>query len=155
MYRDCVRVAWMIYFRPTYDGLFLERRPPLRGIERIYELATFSRAWRWTWGTPDPPMRDRMALGWIALAVVVVPIALVLGWRSRRRPEGPTILFCLATTAWVAVIGNLFEVGENNRFRFLSEPLAWALCGLVLDRVGGRFFTAIRTAGHPDGRPPG
>ena len=135
MYRDCVRVAWMIYFRPTYDGLFLERRSQLRGVERIYELASLSRAWRWRWGEPEPPMRDRMSLGLIAMALVVVPISLLLGWRRRRQPEGPTVLFCVATITWVAVIGNLLEIGENNRFRFLSEPLAWALCGLVLDRA--------------------
>ena len=146
MYRDCVRVAWMIYFRPTYDGLFLERRSPLRGIERIYELAIFSPAWRWTWGTPDPPMRDRMSVGWIVIAAIVVPISLLLAWQGRRRPEGATILFCLGTTAWVAVIGNLFEIGENNRFRFLSEPLAWALCGLALDRVGARCLAGLRAA---------
>src|SRR5262245_36694721 len=145
MYRDCVRVAWMIYFRPTYDGLFLERRARLRGIERIYELATVSPAWRWSWGDPDPPMRDRMSLGWIAIAAVVVPISLLLAWRGRRRPEGATILFCVGTAAWVAIVGNLFEIGENNRFRFLSEPLAWALCGLVLDRAGGRCLESLRT----------
>lgn len=144
MYRDCVRVAWMIYFRPTYDGLFLDRRSQLRGIERIYELATFSPAWRWSWGAPDPSMRDRISLGWIAIALVVVPISLLLAWRGRRRPEGATILFCLGTTAWVAVVGNLFEIGENNRFRFLSEPLAWALCALVLDRCVERLRVAAR-----------
>jgi hypothetical protein len=146
MYRDCVRVAWMIYFRPTYDGLFLERRSQLRGIERLYELAIYSPAWRWSWGAPEPPRPDRMSYGWIAIGAVVVPISLFLAWRGRRRPEGPTILFCLATTAWVAVIGNLFEIGENNRFRFLTEPLAWALCGLVFDRAGRKCFEALRTA---------
>jgi hypothetical protein len=87
-----------------------------------------------------------MSLGWIAIAALVVPASLLLAWRGRRRPEGATILFCLGTTAWVAVIGNLFEIGENNRFRFLSEPLAWALCGLVLDRAGARCLAGLRNA---------
>lgn len=40
-------------------------------------------------------------------------------------------VYLLATVVWVAVVGNWLELGENNRFRFLTEPLVWLLTGWV------------------------
>jgi len=34
----------------------------------------------------------------------------------------------------VALVGNLLELGENNRFRFETDPLSLCLLGLLLDR---------------------
>jgi hypothetical protein len=34
----------------------------------------------------------------------------------------------------VALVGSLLELGENNRFRFETDPLSLWLLGLVLDR---------------------
>jgi hypothetical protein len=34
------------------------------------------------------------------------------------------------TVVWVAAVGNAVELGENNRFRFMTEPYLWVLLGL-------------------------
>jgi hypothetical protein len=42
---------------------------------------------------------------------------------------------------WVVVVGNALELGENNRFRFVVDPLCVALLGRLitegLDRLRG------------------
>ena len=48
------------------------------------------------------------------------------------------------TILFVAVIGNSVELGENQRFRFLSLPLAWAVVTLMLDRLLARLGRAAR-----------
>ena len=43
-----------------------------------------------------------------------------------------TALYLLLTVLWVAAAGNWLELGENDRFRFMTEPLALALLGWLL-----------------------
>jgi hypothetical protein len=37
--------------------------------------------------------------------------------------------------AYVALVGNLFELGENNRFRFETDPLSPCLPGLFVEHT--------------------
>jgi hypothetical protein len=48
-----------------------------------------------------------------------------------RRQRLLAALLCF-TIAFVAVVGNLMELGENNRFRFETDPLSVCLLGLAL-----------------------
>jgi len=43
--------------------------------------------------------------------------------------------FALCTIVYVAVIGNLFDYGENHRFRVLTMPLFFILFSLCVERV--------------------
>jgi hypothetical protein len=43
--------------------------------------------------------------------------------------------FSLFTIAYVALVGNFFDLGENNRFRFLTNPLYFVLFSLCVDRL--------------------
>jgi hypothetical protein len=49
-------------------------------------------------------------------------------------PFALTLTFVWITIAYVTVIGNSLELGENNRFRFMIDPLLLVILGLVLDR---------------------
>jgi hypothetical protein len=46
-------------------------------------------------------------------------------------------LYLCFNIAWVALVGNSLEVGENNRFRFATDPFSVALLGSLLSRVPG------------------
>lgn len=45
-----------------------------------------------------------------------------------------TVLFMLGNIIYVACIGNLIEVGENQRFRFLTDPLLIAFIGSLIPK---------------------
>lgn len=39
------------------------------------------------------------------------------------------------TVGWVALVGNSLDVGENNRFRFATDPLSLSLFGLLVEHL--------------------
>ena len=48
-----------------------------------------------------------------------------------------TLLFCALALAYVAVIGNSIELGENNRFRLMVEPVGVAILAVGITEVRG------------------
>ncbi len=45
------------------------------------------------------------------------------------------VLFLCFNIGYVAFVGNLLEVGENNRFRFTTDPMTVVLLGLLAARL--------------------
>ncbi len=88
-------------------------------------------------GTPGGRWRASLTV------IVATAIAAAAGIRSglrllRRRasPHDAALAVIGFTVVTVTVIGNLFEIGENNRFRFMVEPvtfvaLTWFVVGAV------------------------
>ena len=56
-------------------------------------------------------------------------------------PFAGTVLFLCFNIIYVALVGNCFEVGENNRFRFEIDPFLLILLGLFLTDVFRRRLT--------------
>jgi hypothetical protein len=64
---------------------------------------------------------------WIAIALLTS----IFGsgfflWKRRNQlstPENGLMLFMLVNILYVTLIGNVMEIGENNRFRFVIDPL--------------------------------
>lgn len=126
--------ALTLYFRPSCeDGVLLPgNRRAVAAWEALYDrvvLADFGLSWTLlvvhaaalAWG------------GWFLLA---------RGVRATD-PERGLVLFAWLTVAWVAAVGNLLEVGENNRFRWAVDPLA---VGLVVHAVSRRSTIMRRSA---------
>ena len=57
------------------------------------------------------------------------------GWAGRGldRTQRLVVAFMCFNIAFVALVGNLLELGENNRFRFETDPLSLCLLGLVIE----------------------
>jgi hypothetical protein len=74
---------------------------------------------------------------WMALllfALVGSALEGVRGLRApRSRPRAALLLFVALCLAYVTLPGNLVELGENNRFRFVIDPLIWAAAWGLLD----------------------
>jgi hypothetical protein len=112
-------------------------------------------AWKWIYNrllygqlinhAPDPTLRETRELsrfaghvGWFAL--VGFPLLFLYATRrfrselhaGRRGALPVTLAFMLTTTAYLTVVSIAFEVGENNRFRFLLEPWLLTFLGLWL-----------------------
>ncbi len=146
--------AWQLHFLPIHDYTFFHEHrraagEPMRRIEQVYEAAMGSFAFAgWRWEEPMPPFEERPGWLWaIATALAIVVAVAVAIRRRRERATSATLLYCAMTIVFVAVVGNSLEVGENQRFRFLSEPLTWVLVALVIDRaiwLTGRTWRRLR-----------
>ena len=137
---ESTKHAWTLHFLPIHDYTFFEAQrrragPWMRAIERVYERLAGSGFAEWEgWDAPPPPVEERPGWAWAVITGLALLVALVIALK-RRRATGAALLFCVFTITWVAVVGNSLEVGENQRFRFLSEPLMWVLAALVIDRA--------------------
>ena len=119
--------SWLVYLRSGADSAWLrDNRLRIAGLSRWFDRLVYLQ---------PQPFVNRLGPSHIAWSVfVLLPLALVHGVRSARRrlregdPAGAaTLLFLAFTVVYVAVVGNSVEIGENNRFRFESEPLALTL----------------------------
>ena len=142
-----VATAVRTFFRPpsAFFGL-AGNRARVELVDRAYNLALGDL----TASDPRPPARTPGAADGFApppggptwLVVVAYLLAICGGVatvaaRLRRRQPVLVLAFLWSTVTYVTVVGNLLEVGENNRFRLYSDPLALMLVvalGLALWR---------------------
>lgn len=152
--------AWRIYFRSATDYGFLPKQP----------IAAFDEAWnRLFYGMNSArvlsvlsPRADQpnFLFLWVGLPWLVfhgLRTGLGRGPGPRLAPEQRAVtLFLCGNILYVALVGNLFEVGENNRFRFGTDPLFVVLLGLWLQRLGRRALhvTGPAAAVRVEIRPP-
>jgi hypothetical protein len=62
--------------------------------------------------------------------VIAYLLVLILGLRSLLRHSSPalhpsSLFFLWFNVAWMTLVANALEVGENNRFRFVTDPLVF------------------------------
>lgn len=77
--------------------------------------------------------------------LVMIPLLTVLSviwwWKAWRRGESVDAMvygYIAATLLFTAVIGNLFSVAENNRYRFVVDPYYLLLAGVLWERWRAR-----------------
>ena len=137
VYGRATGMALRAFVRPAADSPWLGANA--RRIE----------GWIVAWGQvvegrwrPEP---GQLGLAQLSIVwVMIVPLAVATGVRLVRRgrqgrePTGAAVAAGLLvwTIVYVIAVGNGIELGENDRFRFLLEPLLLALLGRWLsDRL--------------------
>jgi hypothetical protein len=139
VYLDSVREAWGVYFRGPGELRFLgaENIDAVRPASELYDAVFFLR--RAAPGAEDERQPGRywaLIVGLPLVFVVGVVAALGRGPGARLDRRARLVVgFLCFTIAYVAVIGNSLELGENNRFRFETDPLSLCLLGLTLSYV--------------------
>lgn len=149
VYWEATQRAWATHYLPIHDyAMFGRRRAEaarfLRPVERVYEGMGFAFAMAaWDWGEPLPPFEARPGWGWawLTLGLWLMAVMMAIGQR-RSRAHCVTLLYVALNIAVVAVVGNSLELGENQRFRFLSEPLTYLLLGLCIEQMLRRLHRA-------------
>jgi uncharacterized membrane protein YfcA len=89
----------------------------------------------WGVGASAPDGRFHLSLTIVGATSLVLVGAVVVVAQWRRRGLGPAraaYLMGAGTVAFVTLAGNVFEHGENNRFRFIVEPLTLVLAVAVV-----------------------
>lgn len=170
-----VATAFNTFFRPPSDFFTLAgNRQQVKTLDHLYNVAVFGVV---EGGTPSDRFPDGNLhyrenpgrTAWFAVIAYVVGLAggAVVLWRSIRggRHRGPPVLviaFLWSTVAWVTVVSNFVEVGENNRFRLYADPLALALLAALVivvrrartrEREGARAHLDVRPTAAPAAIP--
>ncbi len=144
------------YALPATDHWFLRRnRAVLAGWDRAFALVPEGAVGTLLDGRRETPLprhspawlARHAAYGWMALLAAALLLAARRGLRAlrgaARRPQAALYLFVALTIGWVTLAGNLFELRENHRFRFMVDPLVWGTVGgagaaALGRRLGGR-----------------
>jgi hypothetical protein len=94
--------------------------------------------------------RGRVGKLLVAAYIVALGFGLWVGVR-RLRPRADvvtvTVTFAALTILYVTVVGNLAEVGENYRFRFILDPLAISVVAVAVRGLWRRSRGLSRGAG--------
>ncbi len=152
-YLGGVAKACEIYLRPgSHSELLRENRRRLRDFERAYHIVFHGQVSDER-GIPlqrgsiaEYYVHARGSAGWFTskawFLIVGCPLltlfGFVLGMRVlRTRADAPfalTMLFLAANIAYVTVVSNAVEIGENNRYRFIVDPYLLVIAGVCLER---------------------
>ncbi|MEM8933998.1 MAG: hypothetical protein AAGE94_22595, partial [Acidobacteriota bacterium] len=124
-----VALAWGTYSKPSWEYDFVaHNRPALRGwIDAVTLASPRFAIERQVTGREPPFVFPLSSLLVIPAAFVVVMLAAI--GRTRRVAAGTWrrgdafLLFAATTIAYVGLVGNTFELGENHRFRVVTDPL--------------------------------
>ncbi|MCB9767649.1 MAG: hypothetical protein H6751_14285 [Candidatus Omnitrophica bacterium] len=144
----------LIFFRPVQEfGLRSGNQSSIEGWESVYD--------RWVNGQIRPSDINKAVDGrlpavsmWLALCylwVLIYPMSLALGFywigtgrgRERLAKNALVIAFIIFNIVYLMLIGNIFEYGENNRFRFMSDPLVLILSSIALNNGFSRVKNRI------------
>jgi hypothetical protein len=136
-YLESVADSWLTYFESSSDysadgQFFLE---PNRGrIRRWTELVD-----RLAYGRLPVRVRGHSVYVVLLLAAIAAGLCpvLVRGRPRLSREDRILVAYVWGNIVFVAVVGNLVETGENNRFRFATDALSLVLLGLAWHRLTG------------------
>jgi len=134
-----------IYTKAASDYAWLvENRKAIHWLDEFYDRVFLGRvlldgSGHHVRGASGEPLRLYVTL------ILGLPLVVAFGlWTSLShvradpalgRDRALLVLYVSFTVLYVAVVGVLLESGENNRFRFTTDPLSLLLLALLLERL--------------------
>jgi hypothetical protein len=129
-YANHVLDAAMVYFSPS--GQYFT------GTANASRIWFFERAWGQI-SASGPALRWQgcLILLWYGIAIWygAYNLGLCLGSRTEDRVVCTVTAFMWLTVCYTTVVANLTDVWENQRLRFLVDPLAWAILGAFMGEL--------------------
>ena len=123
--------GWKVYFEPSTHYYLLPRQDKVSWLVNGYDTLLYGKL-PWEWGIGHTPY---------LFLLLGLPFVFFYGlrqaWKSRMTPSPHAALlwFLCLNILYVALIGNTLESGENNRFRFTTDPLSLLLAGVCLQHL--------------------
>jgi hypothetical protein len=139
--------AYCLFFHPANNYGFLRiNRVHIQRLNRLWNIVFFGQIIDTSEATgPEPdhsrehylrvPFKMGLFLMIAFLGLSFYGLRLMIEAFRRKPVDWPfagTVLFLCINILYVALVGNCFEVGENNRFRFKIDPFLLVLLGLFL-----------------------
>jgi hypothetical protein len=157
VYVRSVGRAFAIYALPVTDFWTLNQNRSAIGGWYTFWSRSVNGAWGpWLVRNPLPadssdPYNPRTvhyalqhaAYGWMTILMFSLVASLTRGVRGLRhgaadRADAGMFLVIAFTIVFVTTVGNLLELGENNRYRFMFDPFVWAVVVGAFARRGRR-----------------
>jgi hypothetical protein len=135
------------------DASLSANRSKLRAVADLYDRLFYGRLPCDLSSVRGLPIYDRGRCHSVfAFLLLALPLLVLYALRLSRsqvgrgldRGQRVLMLYLCFNIVYVAAVGNLFEVGENNRFRFVTDPLHLVLLGLFVHRVVAPRVSALR-----------
>jgi len=139
--------AWLCYFRSGSDYPFLYGNLDRIGfVNCLYDYLFYGKVPHYRVHSSRIPIyyapgaEPRIYLFLIIGLPLLVWYGLRVGIKgdatspALTRSQRMLVLYACFNIVYVALVGNLFEVSENHRFRFVTDPLYVMLCGLMIQR---------------------
>lgn len=136
--------AWGIYLLPPTDYVLLRRQSsPLAALidmwDRLVHVRLPSVLLFKLVGVAHPLYLTLLVgLPWLMVYATRAGLGYGVG-RSLQPEQRGVVLWLCFNILYVALVGNLLEAGENNRFRFTTDPLSVALLGLWVQHAARTF----------------
>ena len=132
-YLKGVSWAYIVFFEPASASALLAKN--IRAIERwthLCALFLYGSGMPTVPSVPEPVEAAYMGVFLIAAYAIALAYGIGQVWRLLCRPDSRTartvtLAYLCLNVLYVMVVCNALEVGENNRFRFPTEPLVVAL----------------------------
>jgi len=122
--------SYLLYFLPASAYLFVAGNAEhISGLERFASIAFDGRfSYHLDHGlrSTQPAryyLQGLLNTGWFLILAYV--FVLIFGLVLLFRHSGSSFFFVWFNVAWVTLVANAVEVGENNRFRFMTDPLVF------------------------------
>jgi hypothetical protein len=132
--------SYFIFFLPSADYDFLDaNREHVQPIDRFYDIVFYGRLVY----DSKPPIEKENILNMGLFLIIGYSVSVFYGLRltldtlsgkHKNLPFALTALFLWINIIYVTLIGNAFEILENNRFRFVIDPLFLIILGVFLER---------------------
>jgi hypothetical protein len=145
VYLEAYTRSYFTYLLPSTNYLFVEgNRRKIRRFDRIYNLLLLAQLLPYDTERSDRGSTDYFVTTLLTMSLVLfvaVPFLMLYGWMVVRRslkqglesaPFAITLLYISINLAYVTIVGNAFEMAENNRFRFTIDPYFLAVAGVFL-----------------------
>jgi hypothetical protein len=154
-----VGLGWLRYLMPPTQYWILDgNRGAVPGLDRLYDRlwgVVGSRAEAPRQGEIESAARMASRGSWLAALACLTALAWVAASAPAmlrdppRRAGAAVLVFCAFNTVWVPVVANALELGENNRFRVLVEPLALVVVAAFLRSALARRKRREPSTGRP------
>jgi hypothetical protein len=138
VYLTSVRQGLSIYFHSGSDYLLFKERPTLAletWWDRIFygQLKSYEGDYRYRWVTDPAQVGSLLVVAYAA--AIIYGLKIVFTHDRYARDVVGTVAFITFTILYFTVMANFLDLGENNRFRFVLDPLVLVVFGLLLQNA--------------------
>lgn len=138
--------SWLVYLKPSWQNVFLEKN--VNAIRNYISFLSLFRLRYWidlrtlvripsgiTGKNFMYPVTNFLLLPPIFFMVFILGIFRMCRLFITGETSHLAYLFMIYAVMYIAVVGNMIEIGENNRFRVMTDPLVFVLVVATLRDV--------------------